>query len=77
MSCCFTPIPRTSSEVDCESNPARLLGGDDHVVAPHAPPVIAVPGDVEEGGQGGAGEPDHGAVQQTAQGGANCGQDLK
>ena len=59
------------------TDPARLLGGDDHVVAPHAPPVIVVPGDVEEGGQGGAGEPDHGAVQQTAQGGAKCGQDLK
>ena len=59
------------------TDPAGLLGGDDHVVTPHAPPVIGVPCDVQEGGQGGAGEPYHGAVQQTAQGGAKCGQNLK
>ena len=58
------------------TDPAGLLGGDDHVLAPHVPAVVVVAGDVEEGGQGGAREPDHGAVQQAAQCGAECGQDL-
>ena len=59
------------------TDPACLLGRDDHVLPPHAPPIVTVAGDVEEGGEGGPSEPDHGAVQQTAQGGAKCGQDLK
>ena len=58
------------------TDPAGLLGGDDHVLPPHVPAVVVVAGDVEEGGQGGAREPDHGAVQQAAQCGAECGQDL-
>ena len=59
------------------TDPAGLLGSDDHVLPPHAPPIVAVVSDVEEGGQRGARVPDHSAVEQAAQGGAECGQDLR
>ena len=66
--------------IHCEmslTDPAGLLGSDDHVLPPHAPPIVAAVRDVEEGGQRGARVPDNSAVQQAAQGGAECGQDLK
>ena len=52
------------------TDPAGLLGPDDHVSAPEAGAVVAAAGDVEEAGQRRAREPDSSAVQETAQRGA-------
>ena len=32
------------------TDPARLLGTDDHVLSPHTPPIIGALSDVQEGG---------------------------
>ena len=58
------------------TDPAGLLGPDDHVSAPEAGAVVAAAGDVEEAGQRRAREPDSSAVQETAQRGAQRRQHL-
>ena len=58
------------------TDPAGLLGPDDHVSAPEAGAVVAAAGDVEEAGQRRAREPDSSAVQETAQRGAQRSQHL-
>ena len=58
------------------TDPAGLLGPDDHVSAPEAGAVVGAAGDVEEAGQRRAREPDSGAVQETAQRGAQRSQHL-
>ena len=58
------------------TDPAGLLGPDDHVSAPEGGAVVAAAGDVEEAGQRRAREPDSSAVQETAQRGAQRSQHL-
>ena len=59
------------------TNPAGLLGIDHEVPGPDVLAIGRVPGDVEEGGQGGPGVGDGCPIEQTAQGGAHCGQKLQ